>query len=73
MTNTNETSASLLNQKPKSMPRFVIFQSLPLPSGANQNVDDSGLRPSKQPPIPFGGTLTYQCPGVKSVSKCVVR
>jgi len=26
------------------------------------------LRPSKQPPIPFGGTLTYQCPGVKSVS-----
>jgi hypothetical protein len=30
--------------------------------------DDSGLRPSKQPPIAIGGTVAYQCPGVKSVS-----
>ena len=46
----------------------IPFQPLPLPSGADLNNDDSGLRPSKQPPIAIGGTLTYQCPGVKSVT-----
>jgi len=46
---------------------FHWLQSLPLPSGAAQDADDSGLRPSKQPPIAIGGTLSYQCPGVKSV------
>ena len=40
---------------------------MPLPAGAELDNDDSGIRPSKQPPISIGGTLAYQCPGVKSV------
>ena len=29
--------------------------------------DTSGLRPTRQPPIPVGDSLSYQCPGMKSI------
>lgn len=42
-------------------------QDLPMPFNAIDNRDTSGLRPTRQPPIPVGDSLSYQCPGMKSI------
>lgn len=52
--------------------KAVLGQSctdpLPMPPNADQDRDSSGLRPSRQPPIPVGGALTYDCPQMKSIN-----
>ena len=42
-------------------------QPLEMPDKSEDNRDTSGLRPNKLPPIAIGDTVTYQCPGIKSI------
>ena len=42
-------------------------QPLEMPDKSEDNRDTSGLRPNKSPPIAIGDTVTYQCPGMKSI------
>ena len=40
---------------------------LPMPYSSDEGRDTSGLRPSRPPPIPVGGSLQYECPPMKSI------
>ena len=40
---------------------------LPMPKKSLEDRDTSGLRPDRQPPIPVGGSVRYQCPQMKSI------
>ena len=42
-------------------------EALEMPDKSEDNRDTSGLRPNKLPPIAIGDTVTYQCPGMKSI------
>ena len=42
-------------------------KDLPMPKKSLEDRDTSGLRPDRQPPIPVGGSVRYQCPQMKSI------
>ena len=47
-------------------------EALEMPDKSEDNRDTSGLRPNKLPPIAIGDTVTYQCPGMKSIKRAKV-